>query len=416
MTWKTLRVKHLANIRVSNVDKLSKPNELPVRLINYTDVYYGDRIVPELELMPATATASQVQTFRVQPGDVLITKDSEVSDDIGVPAYVERSSPDMVCGYHLALLRPIPQQTFGRFLYWAMNSKYVSDQLSVGSTGITRYGLKLDVISQTRIHLPPLAQQQNIANALDVETNQIDALISKRRRFIELLDARAQALRDEWFNHLSSTYGLVAVRRLTTQIEQGWSPTCDSVPAEEDEWGVIRTSAVSSGTFLVNNNKRLPEATNPETRWQLRDGDLLITRGSGSRQMVGSACVARVGNRKLTLSDLVYRVRLTRADSEYVASAILSSQVREQIESSIRTDTGMTLKIRRDDLADIRIPAVPYRVQSLEAAGLAKGLSLLNETRRVVGKQLDLLAERRKALISAMITGEISVPGVGRQS
>lgn len=416
MTWRTLRVKHLASVRVSNVNKLSNPSELPVRLINYTDVYHGDRIVSELDLMLATATPNQLQAFRIQPDDVLITKDSEIEDDIGIPAYVNRSSPDMVCGYHLALLRPMPQQIYGRFLYWAMNSKYVNDQLSAGSTGITRFGLKRDVISQTKIKLPPLQEQRKIADYLDIETTRIDSLISKKHRLMELLEDRTQALRAEWFNHLSSTYGLVAVRRLTTQIEQGWSPTCDSVPAEEDEWGVIRTSAVSSGTFLAENNKRLPKTTEPEIRWQLCDGDLLITRGSGSRQMVGRACVARVGSRKLTLSDLVYRVRLTRADSEYVALAILSSQVREQIENSIRTDTGMTLKIRRDDLADIRIPAVPYEAQSLEAAGLAKGLSLLNETRRVVEKQLDLLAERRKALVTTMVTGEVSVPGVERES
>ena len=410
MTWRTFRVKHLANICVSNVDKLSKPDEQSVRLVNYTDVYYGDRIVPELELMTATASARQIQNFRVKAGDVLITKDSETADDIGVPAYVDRSSPDMVCGYHLALLRPMSQQTFGRFLYWAIGSKYIKDQLSVASTGITRFGLKRDVIAQTKIKLPSLQEQRNIADYLDIETAHIDALISKRRRQIDLLAEHAQILRDEWFDNLSSIFGLVAVRRWTTKIEQGWSPVCDSEPAERDEWGVIKTSAVSSGVFLAEDNKRLPDSMEPEARWQLRDGDLLITRGSGTRQMVGRACVARVGNRKLTLSDLVYRVRLDQADSEYIASTILSSQVRAQIESSIRTDAGMTLKIRRDDLADIRIPAVPHEVQSLEAAGLAKDLFLLDKTRRVVEKQIDLLAERRTALINAIIAGEIAMP------
>ena len=262
------------------------------------------------------------------------------------------------------------------------------------------------------VPITDLQRQREIADYLDSETACIDALMSNRRRLIELLDERAQVLRNEWFDNLSSAYGLISVRRWTTQIEQGWSPVCDSAPAEHNEWGVIRTSAVSSGVFLAEDNKRLPDEVEPQTRWQLQDGDLLITRGSGSRQMVGIACVARVGTRKLTLSDLVYRVRLTQAEPEYIASAMLSSQVRAQVESSIRTDTGMTLKIRRDDLADIRIPAVPHEAQSMEAAGLVKGLSLLNETRRVVEDQLDLLAERRKVSITAMITGEMTVPRV----
>src|SRR5690606_20804429 len=85
-------LKHLAQVSVSNIDKKSVEGELPVRLVNYTDVYYGDRLTPDLELMEATATPAQVRAFRLQPGDVAITKDSETADDIGVPAYIEGAS------------------------------------------------------------------------------------------------------------------------------------------------------------------------------------------------------------------------------------------------------------------------------------------------------------------------------------
>lgn len=260
-----------------------------------------------------------------------------------------------------------------------------------------------------RVPVDSVQQQGDIADFLDNETVRIDTLISKKRRLVSLLDDREQSLRDEWFSGLSSTYGLIAVRRLTDHIEQGWSPNCDSAPAEKDEWGVIKTSAVSSGRFLAEENKKLPHATEPEIRWKLRDGDLLIIRGSGSRKMVGRACVAQIGDRKLTLSDLIYRVQLTQADSEYVASAMLSSQVRTQIESSIRTDTGMTLKIRGDDLADIRIPAVPQDVQSLETVGLAEGLLQLHNCKQVIEKQLLLLVERRLALVTGTVTGELDI-------
>ena len=70
-------IRHLADVRISNVDKKEKDDEVPVRLINYLDVYYGDRIVPELQLMAATASRSQIKAFTLNPGDVVITKDSE---------------------------------------------------------------------------------------------------------------------------------------------------------------------------------------------------------------------------------------------------------------------------------------------------------------------------------------------------
>ena len=104
--------------------------------------------------------------------------------------------------------------------------------------------------------MPKVEVQAAIADYLDIETGRIDALICKKRRMIELLEERERALLDQWYDYLSSDYGLVAVRRWSTRIEQGWSPVCDSEPAQSDEWGVLKTSAVSTGVFLAMNNKR----------------------------------------------------------------------------------------------------------------------------------------------------------------
>ena len=150
-----IQIRHLADVRISNVDKKEEDGQIPVRLINYSDVYYGDRIVPEQQFMAATASRSQTKRFTLKPGDVVITKDSESADDIGVPAFVERTAPDMVCGYHLAILRPRPRRVDGRFLYWAINSDEVRTQMASTATGVTRFGLRTDAINQVRLKVPP---------------------------------------------------------------------------------------------------------------------------------------------------------------------------------------------------------------------------------------------------------------------
>ena len=132
--------------------------------------------------------------------------------------------------------------------------------------------------------------------------------------------------------------------------------------------------------------------------------------------MVGRACVASVGGRTLTLSDLVYRVKLIKAAPEFVSAALQSSPVRAQIESSIRSDAGLTLKIRRDDLADVRIPAVPLRFQASETASLTKVVGLLHEAGLGVEKQIALLTERRQALITTVVTGEIPMSRLRHKS
>ena len=107
--WQVRRLGTIADMRVSNVDKHAREDEFPVRLCNYVDVYKNDRITPIMPFMTATASRDEIERFSLETGDVLITKDSETWDDIGVPALVVESAIDLVSGYHLALLRPFKE-------------------------------------------------------------------------------------------------------------------------------------------------------------------------------------------------------------------------------------------------------------------------------------------------------------------
>ena len=113
--WDVKRLKTTASVQLSNVDKHSEEGQVPVKLCNYVDVYYNDLITAELKFMKATATPEQVQRFPLRVGDVLITKDSESWTDIAVPAVVGEDLSDVLCGYHLAHIKPGPDLD-GRFL------------------------------------------------------------------------------------------------------------------------------------------------------------------------------------------------------------------------------------------------------------------------------------------------------------
>ena len=104
--WQELPLSSVADIRFSNVNKVSQSGEIPVRLCNYTDVYNNEYVDANMDYMHATATQTEIDRFGLQAGDVIITKDSETPDDIGIPTVVETTAPDFVCGYHLALIRP----------------------------------------------------------------------------------------------------------------------------------------------------------------------------------------------------------------------------------------------------------------------------------------------------------------------
>lgn len=57
-------------------------------------------------------------------------------------------------------------------------------------------------------------------------------------------------------------------------IHQGWSPRCHSEPAEHNDWGVLKTTAIQDGYFQEEYNKKLPEDKEPRPRIEVRDGDL----------------------------------------------------------------------------------------------------------------------------------------------
>ena len=184
--WEVRRLRTVAEMRVSNVDKHVRDDELPVRLCNYVDVYKNDRITQAITFMNATATRDEVIKFRLQRDDVLITKDSETWDDIGVPALVTEPAHDLIAGYHLALLRPY-RTMLGQYLSRSLQSKPISCQFHVEAKGVTRYGLSQGGIRSVYIPLPPLPEQTAIVDYLDKTTADIDAAMGRARRQIELL-------------------------------------------------------------------------------------------------------------------------------------------------------------------------------------------------------------------------------------
>lgn len=84
-SWDVRRLRNAAEMRVSNVDKHSKDDEVPVRLCNYVDVYKNERISATMRFMHATAMPAEIERFRLSTDDVLITKDSETWK--GLPAF-----------------------------------------------------------------------------------------------------------------------------------------------------------------------------------------------------------------------------------------------------------------------------------------------------------------------------------------
>lgn len=177
--WRVEKLKFVAANNSSNVDKHSYEDEIPVRLCNYTDVYYNDFIKDDLEFMEATATKQEIDRFSLLPGDILITKDSESWDDIAIPALVSEPLKNVLCGYHLSHIRPNDELIIGRYLFWLLSSETINRQFQVSANGVTRFGLPKYYIDNAILLVPPLDEQVAIADFLDEKTREFDATVTR---------------------------------------------------------------------------------------------------------------------------------------------------------------------------------------------------------------------------------------------
>jgi len=109
----------------------------------------------------------------------LITKDSETADDIAVPAFVAEQLDNVLCGYHLAIIRPNKTLLLGEFLSKLFQLHIYRYYFFTLANGVTRFGLTTESTAKALIPIPSLDEQKKIATVLSQYDHEIDLLQKK---------------------------------------------------------------------------------------------------------------------------------------------------------------------------------------------------------------------------------------------
>lgn len=431
--WQTKRLKMSATYYVSNVDKVPSEEELPVRLCNYTDVYYNDQIRPDMELMETTATVEEVRRFGLRVGDVLITKDSEEWSDIAIPALVVESAPDLVCGYHLAIIRPRQDALLGTFLLRAMQACAVNQQFQIAAAGVTRYGLPKSSIGDAWLPLPPLHEQRDIADFLDSETEKLKTLVAKKQMLIERLTEKRTAL----ISH-TVTRGLppAAARAAGVdpnpklkasgidwlgQIPEHWQvlPFTKYVTDRSDYRGKT-PEKTQDGVFLVTaKNVRMGYIDYESSQEYVAENeyDEIMRRGLPKKGDILFTTEAPLGNvalidrEDIALAQRIIRFRMNPRyfDATFTLHGMMSDHFQVQLQS---LSTGSTAEgLKGSKLPILRIVAPPLKEQTIIGEFLDRETAKIDEMVAKVEIAIERLQEYRIALITAAVTGKIDVRG-----
>ncbi|WP_147263863.1 hypothetical protein [Prauserella sp. PE36] len=340
----------------------------------------------------------------VRPGDIVFNKLRSWQGGIGVSQYDGIVSP----AYYVC--HP-GTGWYSRFLHYLLRSKPYLTEITRISKWMppSQFDTPWDLLRCLPVLTPPLEEQRRIADFLDAETSRIDRVHELHGRVGQKLTERHFSLVDAALRELAKTHAEISFRRVVRRIEQGHSPECDAAPASNDEWAVLKLSSIKRGIFNGAENKLLPSNVRPMRRAEVHPGDLLITRAN-TPDLVGDSAVADDTSRMRLLPDLIYRVVLNDdIDPRFASIAINGGRIRSLIQSVARGSSQSMVKLRGEDIRQWPMPLPPLDVQLAFVQEVEDNRRLTDGLRHKINRQLALLAERRQALITAAVTGQLDV-------
>ena len=419
--WKLEKLKFFGDVRNSNVDKTISEDEEPVRLCNYTDVYYNDRITPDLHFMEGSATDAEIERFQLKRGQVIITKDSEAWDDIGIPALVTEDMPEVLCGYHLSVFAPGPELD-GGFLAWLCRAEPLNDQFKLATNGVTRFGLGQYPMKNAFITLPALHTQRRIARFLDEKTARIDGLLEKKRAHLARLAEKRMAL-------------------ITRAVTRGLNPDAPMKPSGIDWLGDIPAHWATGNIrrFARMKTGHTPSRSHPEywdnctipwfaltDVWQLRDGtrwyleetaekisEVGLANSAAELLPTGTVIFSRTASvgysgimpqPMATTQDFWNWVCGPKLTPEYLL--LLFRSMTQKFEKSTSGSTHKT--IYQGIAADLRICVAPIEEQKELASFVFERSAAIDALAKQVRCSIEYLSEYRAALITAAVTGKFA--------
>ena len=357
----------------------------------------------------------------VQPGALVIA----LAGQGKTKGMVAQMGMTATCNQSMAAIAP-RQELHERYLYWWIVSNYQNIRNMGG--GDLRDGLNLVHIGSIPVPVPSTLEQQRIADYLDAQTAKIDALIGKQEKLIETLAERRQAvishavtkgldpnspMKDSgslWFPTIPGHWELVPCSAAAVLIQTG--PFGSQLHSDEYISGgtpVINPSHIVDGRIVPDDAITVNDVRDQElARHRLRDGDIVAAR----RGDLGRSAVVRgksVGYLCGT-GALIIRLKPEAYVPGYFQLIFSSGANRAAL---TERSVGATMdNLNADIVSRLRLPRPPVDEQSGILDHLDPETSKIDALSAKAQEMIEVLRERRQALISAAVTGKIDVRGL----
>lgn len=367
----------------------------------------------------------------VMGGDVLIAGLGDDNNTVGracvAPVGIEPAMVKADCfRYRLDSARVQPE-----FVAAALNASAAADAGRL-SSGSTRSRIPLSTMATRRIGIPPLHEQGIITDFLRREVGKIDELVAEQERLADLLKEKRQAAIShavtrglnpkapmkpsgfEWLGVVPTHWTLVPLGRVTVSRCDGpFGSGLKSAHYTDSGVRVIRLQNIRRDAFDGTDEAFIdPHYYESELGGHdVKSGDVLIAGLGDDNNTVGRACVAPLGVEPAMVKADCFRFRLdtTRVLPEFVATFLTAGAAAD---AGLLSSGSTRSRISLSTMAGRKL-AIPPMSEQNEIADFIRAETLKLDTLTAEAQRsIDLLQERRTALISAAVTGQIDVRGL----
>ncbi len=383
-------VKPLKRAATHNDDVLDEatPPDCEILYVDISNVD-GQSGIRSKEHMTFAAAPSRARR-RVKHGDVLV---STVRTYLRAIAKIHEPEENLVVSTGFAVVRP-KRELSADFAGYLLAGSHFIEQVVARSTGVSYPGINASELVAIPVVLPPVAEQTAIAAFLDRETGKIDELVAEQRRLMELLNEQITAL-------VLSSFDAPGTREL--RLSEAATLIARPVIQKADE-SYTRLGLFNRGRGLFHKDASETDEMGDSDFFWIEEGDLII---SGQFAWEGAVALAGSNETGCVVSHRYPVIHGTTgiALTEYFFGLLCTKHGDFLLNENSRGAAGRNRPLNISWLMKEKIPVPRLEIQEAVARLVHARKGLFKE----ISHAIDLLQERRTALISAAVTGQIDV-------
>lgn len=375
----------------------SNPTEWP-RYIRTTDIAGTKVLDPDKRVTLALEVATNAPVLR---NDILMCA---AGATIGKSYIHLIDEPACYAGY-LVRWRVNPCIADPRFMaYWTESDHFLA-QVTSGAVKSTIENFSASRYRAILAPVPPISDQQRIADFLDRETAEIDDFIADQERLIELLEERrAATVSAEIASHMGRG---VTPLKMCAQVKTGL--TLGKVYEETTpEWPYLRVANVQVGRVDTNDVAMVSVPDGVARSCMLQTGDVLMTEG-GDLDKLGRGAIWDGRIDPCLHQNHIFAVRCEESlIGDYLVYVLESQIARTYFETTGKQTTNLA-STNSTIVKNFGFPLPTLAEQAATVNRLNQRIAQIDSTIGDARRAIELSRERRAALITAAVTGQIDV-------